>query len=301
MNRARRTVGTAVLAFLGLGLCALPSHAATGSAECLAVQSRILHRPVGYCAILPPGYHADKTRRYPVLYLLHGLGENDQFLIRSGGLNLVQDLWDKRRMGKFLIVTPDAGSSFDINSRNGRERYEDFFIQEFLPYIGRRYRALAGRRNRGIAGLSMGGYGALHLAFRHPQLFGSVSAESAALLERLPAVTVAGPQPQALRMMFGGAFGSPPDPAFWKQNSPLTLARTAQLAGMKIYFDCGAQDDYGFDRGARALDRILTARGIPHEFHLYPGGHNWRYFAAHLPALLEFESHAFGLNNISHP
>jgi S-formylglutathione hydrolase FrmB len=100
-------------------------------------------------------------------------------------------------------------------------------------------------------------------------------------------------------MMLGGAFGSPPDPAFWEQNSPLTLARTARLSGMKIYFDCGAQDDYGFSRGARALDHILKARGIPHEFHLYPGGHNWVYFAAHLPGLLEFESHAFGLDSTS--
>ncbi|MGA8184144.1 MAG: alpha/beta hydrolase family protein [Terriglobia bacterium] len=299
MSSAGRVVRTILLALLGLGGCAMPSRAATASAECLAMPSRILHRPVGYCAILPPGYHADKTRRYPVLYLLHGLGENDQMLIRSGGLNLVQDLWDRERIGQFLIVTPDAGSSFDINSRNGRERYADFFIQEFLPFIGRRYRALAGRKNRGIAGISMGGYGALHLAFRYPRLFGSVSAESAALFERIPAVTATGPQSHALRMMLGGAFGSPPDPAFWEQNSPLTLARTARLSGMKIYFDCGAQDDYGFSRGARALDHILKARGIPHEFHLYPGGHNWVYFAAHLPGLLEFESHAFGLDSTS--
>jgi len=300
MSSAGRVIRAALLALAGLGVCALPSRAATASAECLAVQSRILHRSVGYCAILPPGYHADKTQRYPVLYLLHGLGENQQMFIRSGVLNLVQDLWDTGRMGKFLIVTPDAGSSFYINSRDGRERYEDFFIREFMPFIGRRYRERAGRGNLGIAGISMGGYGALHIAFRYPRLFGSVSAESGALIERIPSVTLAGPQPQALRLMLGGAFGSPPDPAFWEQNSPLTLARTARLAGMKIYFDCGAQDDYGFDRGARALDRILTARKIPHEFHLYPGGHNWGYFGAHLPGLLEFESHAFGLTHVSH-
>jgi S-formylglutathione hydrolase FrmB len=300
MNSAGRAVRAALLALLWLGICALPSGAATASAECLAVRSRILHRSVGYCAILPPGYHADETRRYPVLYLLHGLGENQQMLIRSGGLNLVEDLWDTGRIGKFVIVTPAAGSSFYINSRNGRERYEDFFIREFLPFISRHYRVRPGRRNDGIAGISMGGYGALHLAFRYPPLFGSVAAESAALIERIPSVTVAGPRPQEIRLMLGGAFGSPPDSAFWKQNSPLTLARTAQLAGMEIYFDCGGQDDYGFDRGARVLDRILTARRIPHEFHLYPGGHNWRYFASHLPGLLEFESHAFGPARSSH-
>jgi enterochelin esterase-like enzyme len=62
---------------------------------------------------------------------------------------------------------------------------------------------------------------------------------------------------------------------------------------LKIYFDCGSEDDYGFDSGAEALDKLLTARRISHEFHLYPGGHNWSYFAEHLPALLKFEFHAF--------
>jgi enterochelin esterase-like enzyme len=300
MNSARCAVLAAFLALLGPGVCAIPARAATATAECLAAPSRILHRQVGYCAILPPGYRTDKTRRYPVLYLLHGLGENQTMLIHSGLMNLVEDLWDRNEIGKFLIVTPDAGSSFYINSLNGRERYEDFFIREFMPFIARRYRVRAGRSNRGIAGLSMGGYGALHLAFRYPQLFGSVAAESAALMEHLPTVTVAGPESHGVRRMLGGAFGSPPDPAFWAKNSPLTQARTARLAGMKIYFDCGEQDGYGFYRGARALNRILTARRIPHEFHLYPGGHDWIYFAAHLPDVLRFESNAFGLAPVSH-
>lgn len=300
MNSRGKAAQALLLAILWAGVCTSASRAATASAVCLSAPSRILDQSVGYCVILPPGYNADKTKRYPVLYLLHGLGENQEMLINSGGLNLVEDLWDKGRIGKFLIVTPDAGSSFYINSRNGRERYEDFFIREFLPFIKKHYRERPGRMNRGIAGISMGGYGALHLAFRHPELFGSAAAESAALIQRIPSVRVAGPLPHSLRRMLGGAFGSPPNPAFWKKNSPLTLARTARLDGMKIYFDCGEQDGYGFERGARALNRILTARGIPHEFHLYPGGHNWTYFAVHLPGLLEFESNAFGLSSSSH-
>jgi S-formylglutathione hydrolase FrmB len=88
-------------------------------------------------------------------------------------------------------------------------------------------------------------------------------------------------------------FGSPVDPVFWKRNDPLTIVRTAVLAGLHIYFDCGSEDDYGFDAGAQALDKLLLARRIPHEFHLYPGGHNWAYFAEHLPALLQFHSQVF--------
>jgi S-formylglutathione hydrolase FrmB len=212
-------------------------------------------------------------------------------LIHSGGFNLVEDLWERHQLGDLLIVTPDGGSSFYINSRDGRLRYEDFFLREFLPQIEKRYRTQAGRTSRGIAGISMGGYGALHLAFRHPELFGSLGAHSAALLEKLP--TVSDSRQLARSRILGDVFGIPLDPVFWKQNDPLTIARTANLAGLQIYFDCGSEDDFGFDAGAVALDKMLGSRHIPREFHLYPGGHNWVYVAEHLPALLQFHSRVF--------
>src|SRR5947209_8261559 len=134
----------------------------------------------------------------------------------------------------------------------------------------------------------MGGYGALRLAFRHPELFGSVSAHSAALIEKLPAVALADSGQTASLRILGDVFGSPPDRAFWERNNPLTLARTAHLAGLKIYFDCGSEDNFGFHAGAKALNNLLASRRIPHEFHLYPGGHNWPYFAEHLPASPSF-------------
>ena len=95
----------------------------------------------------------------------------------------------------------------------------------------------------------------------------------------------------------GNAFGSPFDPAFWDRENPFTLVRNGpRPAGMKIYFDCGTEDEYGFNVGAQAFHDLLAAKGIPHEFHLYPGGHDWTYFAQHFPASLEFQSRAFGLN-----
>jgi S-formylglutathione hydrolase FrmB len=271
------------------------ARADLGRIECRPVPSKILGHDVRYCAILPPGYDAAKSRRYPVLYFLHGLGGNEQILVTSGGWNLVEDLWQQHRIGEFLIVTPDADTSFYIDSRDGRVRYEDFFIREFIPFIDRVYRTSPTRRSRGVAGISMGGYGALHLAFRHPELFASVSANSAALLDKFPDVKFANPQ-QSLLLRALRAFGTPPDLAFWRRNDPLVLARTTNLAGLTIYFDCGAQDDYGFERGASALDEILSARKIPHEFHLYPGGHDWQYFASRLPAAFEFHSRAFALH-----
>ncbi len=278
-------------------VCALlPSPLlAAWRAECSSLKSRILKRDVGYCALLPPSYDTSKTQRYPVLYYLHGLGDNQQMFLHAGGLNLVEDEWEGKRIGEFLIVTPQGGASFYINSRDGRERYEDFLLREFFPSIESRYRIGRGRKSRGIAGISMGGYGALHLAFRHPELFTSVSAGSAALFAKLPAVKVSNSQQSAARRILGEAFGSPFDPAFFERENPLTLAKTFRPSGLKIYVDCGSEDDYGFERGAEALDKILTARHIAHEFYLYPGGHNWVYFAGHIPASLEFHSKAFGL------
>ena len=261
--------------------------------ECNSVPSKILARPVPYCVVLPASFDADKTKHFPILYFLHGLGDNEQFLIHSGLWNVVEDMRDKHQLKDFLIATPDAGAGFYVNSRDGKNRYEDFMIQEFFPFIEKRYRVAPGRANRAIDGVSMGGYGALHLAFRHPQLFSSASAHSAALIDKIPSsISVATPLPPRNRI-FGGVFGSPFDAAFWEQNSPLTLARTATLSGLHIYFDCGDQDDYGFESGASALDKILTGRHILHQFHLYPGRHNYEYFAAHIPASLEFASNLF--------
>ncbi|MGB6625043.1 MAG: alpha/beta hydrolase family protein [Candidatus Acidiferrales bacterium] len=293
MNSRFRAAFFAAICFLALAM-ARPARAALGRIECNAMRSAILQRSVRYCAILPPSYDSEKARRYPVLYFLHGLGGNEQVLVSSGAWNLIEDLWEQNQLGEFLIVTPDGDTSFYINSRDGRERYEDFFVHEFLPFVERTYRVQPGRRSRGIGGISMGGYGALHLAFHHPDLFVSVSASSAALLAKLPDVKFADRRQSGfLRAL--SPFGTPFEPAYWRRNDPLAMARTANLAGLKVYFDCGTEDDYGFEAGAQALDDVLKSQRIPHEFHLYPGGHNWQYFAAHLPAALQFHSRALGL------
>ena len=302
MSSGRRVTFAAAkflaLFLFGCFLIAMPAHAA-GRAECRSVPSTILARAVAYCVLLPPGYDLEKTRRYPVLYFLHGLGQNEQALLDSGGWNLIQDLWDEKQIGEFLIVAPDGGRSFFINSRDGHQRYEDFLGKEFLPFIESHYRLREGRRNRGLSGVSMGGYGALHLAFRHPDLFGSVSAHSAALIAKLPQGNLDSGSAQTVSRALGGAFGTPFDREFWDRNSPFTLARSGQPpTGLRIYFDCGTEDDFGFNRGAQAFHDLLVSRGVPHEFHLYPGRHDLSYFAEHLPASFEFQSRAFGLASV---
>ena len=142
----------------------------------------------------------------------------------------------------------------------------------------------------------MGGYGSLRFGFRYPALFGSMSAHSAALVAKLPRAQLGTPGEQALSIALGNAFGSPFDRAFWDRNSPFTLVRNSPRPfGMKIYFDCGTEDEYGFNVGAQAFHDLLVSRGIPHEFHLYLGGHDEAYVAQHLPASLAFHSRAFGL------
>lgn len=289
------------LAFVGLVLAiSLSQPAIAGRVECGAVRSALMKRPVRYCALLPPSYDAEKTRRYPVLYYLHGLFENEQTFVDFGGWNLVESAQDSKRIGEYLIVIPDGGRSFYINARDGNQPYENFLIREFLPAIEKKFRILAGRQSRGIAGTSMGGYGALRLAVKHPQLFVSVSAHSAALIEQLPRALPEGvPQRFQRRLeILGEVYGSPPDRTFWDANNVFTYARQAgatALRRLKIYFDCGNTDEYGFDAGATALHKLLDTRKIPHEFHLYPGGHGPLYLAEHLDASLEFHSRAFGL------
>jgi S-formylglutathione hydrolase FrmB len=292
---SRITLATFIVLLGCVAMCSTTKAAAPGRAECRSAPSKILGHPVPYCVILPPGYDSEK-QRYPILYFLHGLGSNAQLLIDQGGMDLVNDLWAQNKIGEFLIVTPDAGRSFYINSRDGKVRYEDFFIREFIPYIESHYRIRAERQYRSISGVSMGGYGSLRFAFRYPQMFASVSAHSAALVANLPAGGMTGYQGAMLSRVLGTAFGSPPDAAYWNQNSPVTLVKNApRPVGLKIYFDCGTEDEYGFNAGAQAFHDLLDAHHIPNEFHLYPGGHDWSYVAEHFPASLEFHSRAFGL------
>jgi S-formylglutathione hydrolase FrmB len=299
MSEARgRALGFAAVLMMMLGsaaICAAPAAAAPGRAECRSAPSKILGHAVPYCVILPSDYDSNRVSDYPALYFLHGLGGNEQLLLNSGGMNMIQDLRDSKRIGEFLIVAPDAGRSFFINSRDGKVRYEDFFIREFLPYIESHYRVRAERKSRGVTGVSMGGYGALRFALRYPNLFVAVSAHSPALIETLPNIKVSSDQAAAVAAVLGKAFGSPVDAAFWQRESPFTIVKDGpRPTGLQIYFDCGTDDEFGFNKGGEQFHELLAARGIPHEFHLYPGGHDWDYFAEHLPASFEFQSRAFG-------
>ncbi|HWX52959.1 MAG TPA: alpha/beta hydrolase family protein [Verrucomicrobiae bacterium] len=263
---------------------------AGGRTECGTVKSQFMPAPVAYCALLPASYDAQPKRKFPTLYFLHGLGGDHTFLVSLGGWSVIADAQEQKRLGEFVVITPNGGTSFYINSKNGRAPYEDFFVRDFVPQMEKRFRLLPTRSGREISGISMGGYGALRLAFKHPQMFTAASALMPALLEQLPH----GAGNAGLTSFLGTAFGRPADEAFWKANSPFVFARTADLHGLQIYIACGDQDDYGFDAGTREMDKLLTARHVPHTVHIYPGRHDLAFVAQHLEESLTFDSHAFG-------
>jgi len=270
--------------------------------DCSALNSAVLKQVVHYCGYLPAGYDQGATqhppRRYPVLYFLHGLGDNEQTLFNSGGWTLLDDLRNQHKMGDFLIVAPEGRRSFYINSADGSVRYNDFFLREFLPHVEAKYRVQPGRAGRAISGISMGGYGALRFAFAHPELFSAVSAQSAALIPESPQELDAAARAGApLAGVLGAVFGKPIRVTHWNENSPFVLAKRNASAVRKlaIYFNCGQDDNYGFERGAAALHSELQTLGVSHEYHSYPGDHSLTYFLSHFAEVMELHSKAFGL------
>jgi S-formylglutathione hydrolase FrmB len=282
-------------------LVSLPAQAQS-RIDCDALSSRILQYAVHYCVYLPASYDVGASSRppqqYPVLYFLHGLGDNEQTLFNSGGWTLLDDLRKQHKLGDFLIVAPEGRRSFYINSADGSVRYGDFFLQEFVPLIEAKYRIAKGRANRAISGISMGGYGALRFAFSHPEMFSAVSAQSAALITESPQeLDNASRSGAPLGKVLAAVFGSPIDVSHWKETSPFLLAQknAAGLRKLAIYFNCGRDDNYGFEKGAAALDEQLRKERVKHEYRAYPGDHSLSYFLAHFAEVMEFHSRAFGL------
>jgi len=283
-------------------LIAGASAAAQSRIDCSALNSHVLQQVIHYCVYLPAGYDAGAaptlSKRYPVLYFLHGLGDNEQTLFNSGGWTLLDDLRNQHKMGDFLIVAPEGRRSFYINSADVSVRYSDFFLQEFLPHIESKYRVRPGRAGRAISGISMGGYGALRFAFAHPELFSAVSAQSAALITESPqALDSASRTGAPLAGVLAAVFGKPINVPHWNDNSPFLLAKrnAAVLKKLAIYFNCGQDDNYGFEKGAAALHDELQKASVKHEYRAYPGDHSLTYFLSHFGEVMEFHSRAFGL------
>ena len=295
MKNRHRFLLVAMMALL-CGCATIPVACAQGRAECATIKSTVLERPVRYCAYLPASFDADKTRRFPVLYYLHGLGDNEQSLLNTGGWDLVEDLRRTGKVGDFILLAPSAGHTFFLNSADGKIRYEDFLLKEFMPQMEKKYRGEGVAATRGITGVSMGGFGALRLAFKYPQQFAAVSAQMPALIAEIPANFSAGGKGSPASMM-GDVFGTSFDRAYFDRNNVFYFARAmpaAQLKRLKIYVNVGNNDDYGFEQGGEKLHQLLDLRGIPNEFHIYLGGHDPQFVVRHFGEVIEFQWKAIG-------
>ena len=257
---------TAALALL---LAAAPAAAEVRYAT---FTSPSLNKDVPYVVQLPPSYATSGARRYPVLYALHGLFESPGFWERRGLAQMLESLW-------FLVDGP-AG------------RWEQMMSRDFVAHVESTYRVTPGRAGRAALGVSMGGYAALRMALAHPDLFRAVATHSAMLLEKIPTAEEGAGRWQMAA--FSKVFGDPIDTALWAANDPLALALKADpKTTPALYFDCGTEDRYGLFAGNRELHKRLEARGVAHEFGLYPGDHGYEYVRTVLDKSLRFLGRQF--------
>ena len=259
--------------------------------ESLVYNSSLLNQPIKYSVYLPPDYYVS-NRRYPVVYLLHGLGDNETGWVQFGEADRITDAGIKA--GDFppmIIIMPNAGVTWYVNDYQNKVRYEDMFVQELIPHIDSMFRTRTEREFRALSGLSMGGFGSLTLAMHHPELFSACAAMSAAVRSD---ETFASIPEERYNTVYGPIFSGPAKgqdrlTLTWKRNSPLTLARSApesDLTKVRWYIDCG--DDDALTVGNALLHISLLERKIPHEYRARDGAHTWSYWRTGLPDALKF-------------
>jgi S-formylglutathione hydrolase FrmB len=264
--------------------------------EQLTIKSSILNRPVKYTVYLPGDYETSQ-RTYPVIYLLHGFTDDNTGWLQFGEINRYADkaIYDGT-IPPMVIVMPNGDSSFYINAYDGKENYEDFFIKEFMPAVEKAYRIKAEKRYRGVAGLSMGGYGTLNYALKYPDLFAAAAPLSAVVSDDSSIVktndwswdNIFGP-------LYGrGLKGTARLSKAWYDNSTLKLIETkpaADLKKVRYWIDCG--DDDFLTKGNCLLHIALIEKGVPHEFRVREGAHNWTYWRTGITDALQFIGDSF--------
>ncbi len=259
----------------------------------LSMTSKILKMDRKYALYLPPDYETSQ-RSYPVLYLLHGYGDDQTGWVQFGEVLTIADAAIKSGQATpMIIVMPDAntGKIGYVNDVRGEWRYEDFFFQEFMPFIEKTYRIKPDKHYRAIAGLSMGGEGTFIYALHHPELFSSACPLSAATGPR--DTSAAEIKKYMLWKGLDGASSADRE-AYFNRYSTLRLIENMpddQKKAVRWYIDCG-DDDFLYE-GNCLVHIAMRKKEIPHEFRIRDGVHSWVYWRASLPNVLEFVSMAF--------
>lgn len=278
-----------------LGFCLIFSSmnfAQTGKVfDKLSHSSKILKRDRNFAIYLPPDYETSQ-RSYPVLYLLHGAGDDQTGWVQFGEVLHITDKAIKEgKATPMIIVMPDAYTERlgYFNDIRGDWNYEDYFFEEFMPYVEKTYRIKSEKRYRAIAGLSMGGGGSFMYALHHPELFSSAC----------PLSAYTGPRSveeakKMAKQYYKMEFSDADAETYLSKHSALPLIESMtkkQIQSVKWYIDCG-DDDFLYE-GNSLIHITLRKKGVHHEFRIRDGGHTWTYWRESLPEVLEFVSNTF--------
>ncbi|MCX7012370.1 MAG: alpha/beta hydrolase-fold protein [Candidatus Sumerlaeota bacterium] len=233
------------------------------------ITSELVGGEVSYLIYLPPDYENDAVRRYPVVYYLHGFGGNQ----RAGAV-FVTPLDAAIRVGKapamIVVLVNGIAASFYCDSPDGKRPVDSVITKELIPHVDQTYRTIAKREARAVEGFSMGGYGAAHLGFKHPDLFGLVSIMSEALTDSVEWGPLQPPQGGRRKMMLSA------DKAYFEANDLATVIRAnadAIRGQTKVRMAIGSEDSLRPNN--EALNEFLTQLKIEHDFTVVPGAsHN---------------------------
>lgn len=245
-----------------LFLLAIFSPAKAAAVDTAVTHSASMNKDIKAVVITPANY--SKKMSYPVVYLLHGYSGNYADWISKAPV--IKRLSDEYNV---IIVCPDGnfGSWYFDSPVDSAWKYETYVSKELVSYIDDHYATSKDRKDRAITGLSMGGHGALYLAFKHQDVFGACGSMSGGVDIR----------PFPLNWDLSkrlGVYKEHPDN--WEKNTVTNLLYLLTPGSLSITFDCGKDDFfYGVNK---TLDEKLWERNIPHDFTVRPGGHTWEYW-----------------------
>jgi len=272
--------------------------------EFVEFKSPSLGRKAHYSLLLPPSYFQG-NQRFPVIYFLHGMwNDHTSWTVQRYG-NIpekLEQLMKSGRIPEFIAVHPDGENSFYTDYLDGSLQYEKMVWRDLPEEVDHRYRTRRERRYRSIGGVSMGGYGAIKIALKHPGLYASaVGFSPIVLLGDDPSRQIMNPTSRLadyLAEVLKPIYGMPFNPDHWEANSLTHLVKSVQPRGLGIFLAWGTADRYNdlfpMERGVRTLDRLLSERGIDHVFKVYEGGpHGWGLVVQHLEEVLEFLTRTF--------
>ena len=279
INKFGKIIALLASTFLFWGMY---GHFSVTFAQSETLESKVLKKSINYSIHLPVGYYSSEKTYYPVLYLLHGFSGDETNWTELGNAKLIADsLVALQKIEPFIIVMPDGMNSYYINDYKNITPYEDFFIKELLPYIENKYRIIRDDEERAICGNSMGGYGAIILTVKYPDIFSTCISLSPAVRN---AEIFAKMKQAKYENNFAHLFGSGLNEnkritSHWKSNSPYYLIDNNladNLNEVNWYISCGLQDF--LLPAAEAFHTLLTQYNIDHEYVTKPGNHDWDYW-----------------------